>query len=169
VLDANGAGYVSDVIAAIDQAIQLKSTYNIRVINLSLGTPVYESYKLDPLCQEVEAAWKAGIVVVVAAGNYGRSNTMGVNGYGTVASPGNDPYVITVGAMKTNGTNYRSDDSVASYSSKGPTAFDFIVKPDLVAPGNNVVSLMAPNSTIAAQFPAALVTQFLLSGQSGAG
>ncbi len=169
VLDANGAGYVSDVIAAIDQAIQLKSTYNIRVINLSLGTPVYESYKLDPLCQEVEAAWKAGIVVVVAAGNYGRSNTMGVNGYGTIASPGNDPYVITVGAMKTNGTNYRSDDSIASYSSKGPTAFDFIVKPDLVAPGNNVVSLMAPNSTIAAQFPAALVPKFLLSGQSGAG
>ena len=78
VLDANGSGYVSDVISAIDQAIQLQSTYNIRVINLSLGTPVYESYTLDPLCQAVEAAWKAGIVVVAAAGNYGRSNTMGV-------------------------------------------------------------------------------------------
>src|SRR5580704_9779247 len=157
VLDANGSGYVSDVISAIDQAIQLQSTYNIRVINLSLGTPVYESYTLDPLCQAVEAAWKAGIVVVTAAGNYGRSTTMGIDGYGTIASPGNDPYVITVGAMKTNGTSIRSDDSIASYSSKGPTAFDFIVKPDLVAPGNNVVSLMAPNSTIAAQFPAALV------------
>jgi serine protease AprX len=157
VLDANGSGYVSDVISAIDQAIQLQSTYNIRVINLSLGTPVYESYTLDPLCQAVEAAWKAGIVVVAAAGNYGRSTTMGINGYGTIASPGNDPYVITVGAMKTNGTAIRSDDSIASYSSKGPTAYDFIVKPDLVAPGNNVVSLMAPNSTIAANFPAALV------------
>jgi serine protease AprX len=157
VLDANGSGNVSDVIAAIDRAIQLKNTYNIRVLNLSLGTPVYESYALDPLCQEVEAAWKAGIVVVVAAGNYGRSNTMGVNGYGTIASPGNDPYVITVGAMKTNGTPWRSDDSIASYSSKGPTAFDHIVKPDLVAPGNNVVSLMAPNNTIATLFPKALV------------
>ena len=157
VLDANGAGNVSDVIAAIDRAIQLKDTYNIRVMNLSLGTPVYESYTLDPLCQEVEAAWKAGIVVVVAAGNYGRSSTMGVNGYGTIASPGNDPYVITVGATKTNGTPYRFDDTVASYSSKGPTAFDHFVKPDLVAPGNNVVSLMAPNSVLAAQFPQTLV------------
>jgi len=157
VLDANGSGNISDVISAIDRAIQLQNTYNIRVINLSLGTPVYESYTLDPLCQEVEAAWKAGIVVVVAAGNYGRSSTMGVNGYGTIGSPGNDPYVITVGATKTNGTHWRSDDTVASYSSKGPTAFDHIVKPDLVAPGNNVVSLMAPNSTIAALFPKTLV------------
>jgi len=157
VLDANGSGNISDVISAIDQVIQLQSTYNVRVMNLSIGTPVYESYTLDPLCQAVEGAWKAGIVVVTAAGNYGRSNTMGVNGYGTIASPGNDPYVITVGSMKTNGTPIRSDDSIASYSSKGPTAYDFIVKPDLVAPGNNVVSLMAPNSTIAAEFPAALV------------
>ena len=157
VLDANGTGYVSDVISAIDQVILLQSTYNVRVMNLSIGTPVFESYTLDPLCQAAEAAWKAGIVVVAAAGNYGRSSTMGVNGYGTIASPGNDPYVITVGSMKTNGTPWRSDDSIASYSSKGPTAFDFIVKPDLVAPGNNVVSLMAPNCTIAAEFPAALV------------
>jgi serine protease AprX len=157
VLDANGSGNISDVISAIDQAIQLQRTYNVRVINLSLGTPVYESYTLDPLCQAAEAAWKAGIVVVTAAGNYGRSTTMGVNGYGTIASPGNDPYVITVGAMKTNGTSIRSDDSIASFSSKGPTAYDFIVKPDLVAPGNNTVSLMAPNSTIAAEFPPALV------------
>jgi serine protease AprX len=157
VLDANGQGNISDVIAAIDRAIELKNTYNIRVMNLSLGTPVYESYTLDPLCQEVEAAWKAGIVVVVAAGNYGRSSNMGVNGYGTIGSPGNDPYVITVGATKTNGTPYRFDDTVASYSSKGPTAFDHVVKPDLVAPGNNVVSLMAPNCTIATLFPSARV------------
>jgi len=157
VLDANGQGNISDVITAIDRAIQLKNTYNIRILNLSLGTPVYESYTLDPLCQEVEAAWKAGLVVVVAAGNYGRSATMGVNGYGTIGSPANDPYVITVGATKTNGTPWRFDDTVASYSSKGPTAFDHIVKPDLVAPGNNVVSLMAPNCTIATQFPRTLV------------
>ena len=65
VLDQNGAGTDSQVIAAIDMAIQLKSKYNIRVINLSLGRPVYESYTVDPLCQAVEQAWKAGIVVVV--------------------------------------------------------------------------------------------------------
>ena len=69
VLDSNGAGSDSQVIAAIDRAIQLKNVFNIRVINLSVGRPVFESYKLDPLCQAVEMAWKAGITVVVAAGN----------------------------------------------------------------------------------------------------
>jgi serine protease AprX len=68
VLDSSGQGSDSEVIAAIERAIALKSTYNIRVINLSLGRPVYESYRWDPLCQEVEAAWRAGIVVAVAAG-----------------------------------------------------------------------------------------------------
>src|SRR5215468_5001100 len=102
VLDANGAGSDSSVIAAIQQAIALKNAYNIRVINLSLGRGVFESYKQDPLCQAVERAWSAGIVVVVAAGNNGRYQPAG--GYGTINSPGNDPYVITVGSMKTNGT-----------------------------------------------------------------
>ena len=158
VLDQNGAGLEADVIAAIQQAINLKNTYNIRVINLSLGHPIYESYTLDPLCQIVEAAWNAGIVVVTAAGNYGRDNTLGKKGYGTIDSPGNDPHVITVGAMKTNGTSYASDDTIASYSSKGPTLGDHIVKPDLVAPGNNVISLLAPNSTLALSYPKTLVS-----------
>src|SRR5580704_9865832 len=90
----------------------------------------------DPLCQAVEAAWKAGIVVVVAAGNDGRDNSQGTNGYGTITAPGNDPYVITVGAMNTMGTPDRSDDVMTTYSSRGPTAIDHIVKPDIVAPGN---------------------------------
>jgi len=98
------------------------------------------------LCQAVEAAWKAGIVVVVAAGNDGRDNSFGTNGYGTIEAPGNDPYVITVGAMKTEATATRSDDLIASYSSKGPTPVDHIVKPDIVAPGNRVVSLNASHS-----------------------
>ncbi|HEY1240027.1 MAG TPA: S8 family peptidase [Bryobacteraceae bacterium] len=154
VLDANGSGDESDVIAAIQRAIQLKNSYNIRVINLSLGRPVYESYTLDPLCQAVEAAWKAGIVVVSAAGNSGRDNTYGNNGYGTILAPGNDPYVITVGAMNTKGTTSRWDDIVASYSSKGPTLVDHIVKPDLVAPGNDIVSVLAsPNATLPSQYP----------------
>src|SRR6202042_3053146 len=106
----NGVGTDSMVIAAIERAIALKSTYNIRVINLSLGRPVYSSYASDPLCQAVEQAWKAGIVVVVAAGNGGRNNTAGTNGYGTITAPGNDPYVITVGAVNTVGTLTRSDD-----------------------------------------------------------
>jgi serine protease AprX len=159
VLDQNGAGQEANVIAAIDRAIQLKNTYNIRVINLSLGRPIYESYTLDPLCQEVEAAWKAGIVVVTAAGNFGRDNSRSTHGYGTIVSPGNDPYVITVGATKTNGTPSRLDDSVASYSAKGPTLIDHIVKPDLVAPGNNVVSLLSsPNCTLIQNFPRTAVS-----------
>ena len=146
VLDENGESTDSTVIAGIETAIQLKDKYNIRVMNLSLGRPVYESYKVDPLCQAVEAAWKAGIVVVVAAGNEGRDNAAGTNGYGTITAPGNDPFVITVGAMKTMGTYERSDDLIASYSSKGPTPIDDIVKPDIVAPGNRVVSLLAPGN-----------------------
>ena len=148
VLDANGSGTDSQVIAAIQRAIQLKSTYNIRVINLSLGRNIYESYALDPVCQAVEAAWKAGIVVVVAAGNGGRNNSYGTQGYATIQAPGNDPNVITVGATKTNGTPGRLDDTVASYSSKGPTLLDHVVKPDLVAPGNRIVSLASPGSTL---------------------
>ena len=79
-LDNLGAGTDSAVIAAIQRAIALKSTYNIRVMNLSLGRPVASSYLNDPLCQAVEAAWKAGIVVVVAAGNEGRNNSAGTSG-----------------------------------------------------------------------------------------
>jgi serine protease AprX len=146
VLDANGSATDSEVIAAISKAISLKSQYNIRVMNLSLGRPVYESYKLDPLCQAVEHAWKSGIVVVVAAGNNGRYQP--TDGYATVTSPGNDPYVLTVGAMKTMGTPQRNDDLIASYSSKGPTAIDHIVKPDIVAPGNLLVSTETPSTTL---------------------
>src|SRR6266571_4800081 len=148
VLDQNGVGTDSSVIAAIQTAISLKSTYNIRVINLSLGRQVYESYQLDPLCQAVEAAWNAGIVVLAAAGNQGRDDSADTDGYGTIAAPGNDPYVITVGAMKTANTPSRIDDTIASYSSKGPTAYDYVVKPDIVAPGNQIISTLAPNAPL---------------------
>ena len=153
VLDQNGAGTDSQVIQAIQTAISLKSTYNIRIINLSLGRGAFESYKLDPLCQAVEQAWKAGIVVVVAAGNDGRNNSALTNGYGTINSPGIDPYVFTVGAMNTMGTPSRTDDVPASYSSKGPTLWDQVVKPDLVAPGNLVVSTYADGLTLAQENP----------------
>jgi serine protease AprX len=92
----------------------------------------------------VEQAWKAGIVVVVSAGNGGRDNSAGTNGYATIEAPGNDPYVITVGALNTQGTLSRADDVVTSFSSKGPTAIDHIVKPDLVAPGNGVAVFAQP-------------------------
>lgn len=157
VLDDKGDGRDSSVIAAIQAAIQLKNTYNIRVMNLSLGRPVFESFTQDPLCQAVEAAWKAGITVVVAAGNDGRNDSFGNEGYGTISSPGNDPYVITVGAMKTNGTLTRSDDTIASYSAKGPTAVDHIIKPDIVAPGNRIISLLAGGAQLPHLYPSTLV------------
>src|SRR5580704_8611729 len=158
VLDGNGAGSDSEVIAAIQQAIKLQNKYNIQVINLSLGRGIFESYAQDPLCQAVESAWKAGIVVVVAAGNYGRVSINGSNGYGTVAAPGNDPLVLTVGATKSNGSASAAAETLASFSSKGPTTYDHIVKPDLVAPGNDIVSLAAPGATLESAYPAELVT-----------
>lgn len=171
VLDANGEGLDSDVISAIQTAITLKSKYNIQVINLSLGRPIYESYTVDPLCQAVEAAYQAGIVVVVAAGNDGRDNSAGTNGYGTITSPANDPYVITVGAMKSMGTPTRTDDLIASYSSKGPTVIDHIAKPDIVAPGNLVSSFMGnvSTTTLATTYPQNIVpVSFYQTGGSSA-
>jgi serine protease AprX len=153
VLDSTGAGTDSGVIAAIEEAIALKSKYNIRVINISLGRPVVESYKQDPLCQAVESAWKAGITVVVAAGNYGRTNPTTTYGYGTITAPGNDPYVITVGAMKDNGTATLNDDRIATYSSKGPTLYDMVAKPDLVAPGNLIDSTRGQASNLVNNYP----------------
>ncbi len=153
VLDENGAGTDSAVIAAIGQAISLKNKYNIRVINLSLGRPIFESYTLDPLCQAVEQAWKAGIVVVVAAGNDGRDLNLNAEGYGTIDSPGNDPYALTVGAMNTMETASIQDDIIASYSSKGPSFIDHVVKPDVVAPGNLVSSLQYPQDSLAVNNP----------------
>ncbi len=172
-LDQNGAGTDSTVIAAIQEAIALQNTYNIRVINISLGRGIFVSYTQDPLCQAVEAAWKSGIVVVVAAGNYGRLSVNGSNGYGTVTAPGNDPFVLTVGATKSNGSTYASAETLASFSSKGPTTYDHIVKPDMVAPGNDIVSLSAPGATLEGLYPLEQVAgtdgnndYFTLSGTS---
>ncbi len=97
----NGQGTDSSVIAAIGTTVAFKDTSNIRVIYFSLGRPLWESYTRDPLCQAVEQAGKAGIVVVVAVGNNGRNLALNGEGYGTIEAPGNDPYVITVGAMPT--------------------------------------------------------------------
>lgn len=167
VLDQNGAGKDSSVIAALDYAVTNKSRLNIRVINLSLGRPVTVSYTQDPLCQAVERAWKAGIVVVVAAGNYGRNNSTGNQGYGTITAPGNDPYVITVGAVNTFGSTDRSQHKVTSYSSKGPTAIDHVVKPDLVAPGNKIHATQCYECQLPAVYPANKVPDTDFASVSG--
>ncbi|MEO0573987.1 MAG: S8 family peptidase [Pseudomonadota bacterium] len=135
VLNADGSGSMSDVMAGLDWLLQYGDTFNIRVVNLSLGKQVTESYATDPLVHAVEQLWDAGIVVVIAAGNDGRYGNMTIN------SPGNSRKVITVGSVSVNGTgaNY-SDDYVSSFSSRGPSMGDLVMKPDLLAPGNKVVA-----------------------------
>lgn len=167
VLDSNGNGQDSTVIAAIEEAIELKSVYNIRVINLSLGRPVYESFAQDPLCQAAEQAWQAGIVVVVAAGNDGRDDSFNNNGYGTINAPGNDPYVLTVGAMNAKFTPFAGDDVITTYTSRGPTMIDHVVKPDIVAPGNHISSLLNPNAYLAVTYPQNIVNPLVYLTQGG--
>src|SRR5262245_18703833 len=152
VLGANGSGRTSDVIAGIDWAIANKRTYNIKVINLSLGHPVTEPSATDPLCQAVARAVAAGIVVVASAGNSGAAPD-GTPSLGGIMSPGNSPFAITVGAVNTQGTVKRNDDTVASYSSRGPTRYDFTIKPDLAAPGNKIISLEASGSYLVENYP----------------
>ena len=141
-LGSDGTGEAADVIEAIDWAVRYRRAFGIRVLNLSLGTAPTLSYKDDPICRAVERAAKAGLVVVVSAGNYGQTSD-GKLVYGSITSPGISPYAITVGAIRTQGTEDRSDDEVAPWSSKGPTMIDHIVKPDLVAPGSKIISTEA--------------------------
>jgi len=145
VLDAFGTGLTSDVIAGIDWAVANRTKYNIRVINLSLGHPVFEPSATDPLCEAVARAVQAGVTVVASAGNAGKTDD-GVPILGGITSPGNSPWAITVGALNTWNTVSRSDDTVATYSSRGPTRFDLAVKPDLAAPGNKIISLEADDA-----------------------
>src|SRR3954471_8477007 len=147
VLDRDGHGHISDLIDAIDSADGLKKAYNVRVINVSVGAGVVETYRLDPLAQATKRAVAAGIVVVAAAGNLGRNNDGDIQ-YGGITAPGNAPWVITVGASSHQGTARRSDDSIAPFSSRGPTWIDFEAKPDLVAPGVGIESLADPHSTL---------------------
>jgi serine protease AprX len=145
VLDKYGRGVISDVIAAFDWAVANRVSHNIRVINLSVGAKITESYETDPLTLAAKRAVDAGIVVVAAAGNLGK-NASGKPLYGSITAPGNAPWVLTVGAYSTEGTPMRYDDVIASYSSRGPTAVDFEAKPDLVAPGTGIVSITDPTS-----------------------
>ena len=161
VLGADGTGWTSDVIAGIEWVIQNRSKYNIRAINLSLGHPVTEPSTTDPLCIAVMKATAAGIVVIASAGNSGKADD-GTPILGGITSPGNSPYAITVGAMNTKGTVTRTDDVMTTYSSRGPTKFEHAVKPDVVAPGNKIVSLETSGSYLQRNY-----SQFHMAGEWG--
>jgi serine protease AprX len=141
VLDGHGQGTTSTVINAIEYVIAHNDTLHAKIINLSLGHPIFAPAKYDPLVQAVERASAAGIVVVVAAGNNGLvQKGGGESGYAGINSPANAPSCIAAGAVDTKNNVTRSGDVVAAFSSRGPTWFDGIAKPDVVAPGVHLVS-----------------------------
>ena len=147
VLDDLGRGMTSDVLAGLQWILEHKTEYGIRVVNISLGHPVFEPAADDPLVEAVDQLWDAGIVVVCSAGNRGRS------GHVTITSPCNSRKVITIGATNHVHTGPITDDNIATYSSRGPTAFDLVAKPDLVAPGNRIVSARSPGSRMDVLLP----------------
>ncbi len=158
----NGQASVGNVILGLQWIFNNASAYNIRVVNISLNDSVIESYHTSALNAAVEALWVNGIVVVVSAGNRGANK---------LTAPANDPFVITVGATDDNGTANLADDRLANFSAFGTTT-DGFAKPDLVAPGRNIISLMAnSNSALATDHPANVISfngaqYFKMSGTS---
>ena len=157
-----GQGTYADVIRGLDWLLLHHQTFGIRILNLSFGAQPKSHYWDDPLNQAVLELWRAGIAVVVAAGNQGPDPM-------TITVPGNLPYVITVGAMSDAFTpGNRRDDYLATFSSAGPTAEGF-VKPDLVAPGAHMLGKISPGSTLTNRLPERLRGgYFELSGTSQA-
>ena len=157
--DGSGAAPTSAIMNAILWAVVNKSTYNIRVLNLSMQSSVQESYRTNPIDAAVEYAWLKGLVVVVASGNNGPNSAL--------YAPANDPYVITVGATDDQGTATTADDTLASFSSYGVTQ-DGFNKPDVVAPGRHIITTLSPNSSFVLNYPSFMVgPQYIqLSGTS---
>jgi subtilisin family serine protease len=163
VLNAQGVGTVSGLLAALDWLYTNAASKNIRVVNMSIGMMAVESYMDDPVCLAVRRLVDSGIVVLAAAGNNGK-NSSGGKLYGQIHSPGNEPSAITVGAVNTFGTDSRADDTIATYSSRGPTRsywtdalgtkhYDNLIKPDISAPGNRIIAAESPNNLLLTQNP----------------
>jgi len=161
VADDSGSATTLDAIYGLQFAVDHAADYNIRVINLSFRSTSAGSYTTDPLDAAVEQAWFHGITVVAAAGNLGSASDA------VSYAPGNDPYVITVGATDNQGSVSDWDDVQASWSSRGQTQ-DGFTKPDVVAPGAHIVSTLAPGSSFASACPACVIggAYFQLSGTS---
>jgi serine protease AprX len=161
VAGADGTTDLVNLILGLQWAVDHKSGYGIKVLNLSLGFQAAMSAVINPLDHAVEAVWGSGIAVVASAGNAGPFN-------GTVLSPGDDPLVITVGALDDMAASSVAGDEMCDFSSAGPTSPDGWVKPDLVTSGRSVVSLAAPGSTVYDDNPSARVgsANFVGSGTS---
>ena len=147
VLNSAGEGSVGNILKALDWVYRNGKAYGVRVVNMSVGAAVTESYYTDPLTLATKTLVDSGITVVAAAGNNGK-NAGGQAQWGGISSPGNAPWVLTVCAFSTMGSYNTSDDAMADFSSAGPTAVDFSAKPDICAPGVGVVSTSAPGSTL---------------------
>jgi serine protease AprX len=156
VLNEQGSGTYERVIQGVQWVVEHKDRYHVRVMNVSMVAPVQTPYWADPLNQALMKAWAAGITVVAPAGNDGP-------GPMTVSVPGNNPYVITVGAFTDHYTpGDWGDDYIPPFSAAGPT-LDGFVKPDLVAPGAHMVSTMLPWSFVAREHDANWVTAMYFS------
>ncbi|WP_242620450.1 S8 family peptidase [Senegalia massiliensis] len=138
-LDSSGSGNTSDIVSAIQWVIDNKEEYDIKILNLSLGAPISDDGSSSPLREAVEEAVRNGITVVCAAGNSGPSK-------GSILCPGNSPSAITVGAIDDNKTAEINDDFIANFSSRGPTK-EGLKKPDMVAPGVDIMSISNKNSS----------------------
>ncbi|WP_299037838.1 S8 family serine peptidase [uncultured Pseudokineococcus sp.] len=145
---ADGAVDVSQVVAALDWVVEHRAETGVRVVNLSYGTGSTQPADLDPLAHAVESAWRAGVVVVVAAGNDGEG------GPSPLTMPAADPWVLAVGSSDHRGTPSRADDAVGAWTSSGTDAR----RPDLLAPGKSVVSLRVPGSLADVEHPEGRVT-----------
>jgi subtilase family protein/concanavalin A-like lectin/glucanase superfamily protein len=163
VLDDAGRARTSDVIAAADWIYRNKDAYGIRVANFSLHATTPTSFRLDPLNKAVQKLWFSGVVVVAAAGNYAVDGAKS----GVLFPPGNDPFIITVGATDTAGTVTEDDDQTAPWSAWGFTP-DGFAKPDVSAPGRYIVGAVPTSSTLVAERPENVVAPgyMQLSGTS---
>jgi len=146
VVDDAGNALTSDVIGAADWILANKDRLNIRVANFSLHASNPGTFMYDPLNKAVERLWFSGVTVVAAAGNYGGL------GRGVPFAPGNDPFVITVGASDIDGSVSINDDIAAPWSAYGYT-LDGFAKPELGAPGRYIVGAVPTGATLYQERP----------------
>jgi serine protease AprX len=154
VIDKNGKGSTSTMIKGIQWVLENRDRYHIRVLNMSLGKTADESYTSDPVAQAVEKAWAAGIVPVIAAGNAGPDPK-------TIGSPGHAKNCITAGNLDDRGTPDRADDRISDKSSRGPTPFDGLMKPDTSAPGTAITAPKAGTDGYMAKSGTSMASPFV--------